>query len=82
MVVSLKHLGSLPLWRQVVVALASGITIVSTAALIALFGILSGFGTLLVGNFYMVSFISFADIVWLISMGEGRSWLLIFCRSA
>ena len=46
-----------------VTALANSIANSSNAALIALFGILSGFGALLVGSFYMVSFISFADIV-------------------
>jgi len=62
-VVVLRHLGSLPLWRHAVAALASGAANSSNAALIALFGILSGPGALPVGSFYMVSFISFTDIM-------------------
>ena len=52
-------------------ALVSGIAITSTAALIALFRILSSPSTLLVGSFCIVSFISFTDIVWLILIGGG-----------
>ena len=82
MVVFLKHLGSSPFWRQVVAVSASGIAIVSVTALIVLFGILSGPGILLVGSFYMMSFISFADIIWLILMSKGRGWLLMSYKSA
>ena len=82
MVVTLKHLGSSPLWRHAVAALASGVAIASAAALIASFRILSGPGALPVGSFCMASFISFTDIVWLISIGGGRDWLLVSCRSA
>ena len=53
-------------------ALVSGVTIAFTAALIALFGILSSPSTLPVGSFYIVSFISFTDIMWLILIGGGR----------
>ena len=63
-------------------ALVSGITITSTATLIALFRILSSPSTLPVGSFYIVSFISFTDIVWLILIKGGRDWLLVSCRSA
>ena len=52
-------------------ALVSGITITSAATLIALFRILSSPNTLLIGSFYIVSFISFTDIVWLILIGGG-----------
>ena len=72
MVVALRHLGSSPLWRHAVAALVSGVAIASAAALIALFGILSGPNALLVGSFCIVSFISFADIMWLISIGGGE----------
>ena len=44
-------------------ALVSGITITFAAALIALFRILSGPNTLLIGSFYIASFISFTDIM-------------------
>ena len=81
-VITLKYLGSLPLQRHAIAALVSGVTITSTAALIALFRILSSPGTLLVGSFYIASFISFTDIVWLISIEGGRDWLLVSCRSA
>ena len=53
-------------------ALASGVTITSTTALIALFRILSSPSTLPVKSFYIASFISFTDIVWLILIGGGR----------
>jgi len=62
-VVVLRHLGSLPLWRHAVAALISGAANSSDAALIVLFGILSGPGVLSVGSFCMASFISFADIM-------------------
>ena len=63
-------------------ALVSGITITSAAALIALFRILSSPNTLLIGSFYIASFIFFTDIMWLISIGGGRDWLLISYKSA
>ena len=50
MVVALRHLGSSPLWRYAVAALASGVAIASAAALIASFGILSGPSALPVGQ--------------------------------
>ena len=50
MVVTLKYLGSSPLWRHAVAALASGVAIASAAALIASFGFLSGLGALPVGS--------------------------------
>jgi hypothetical protein len=81
-VVALRHLSSLSLWRHTVAALVSGVAITSAAALIALFRILSSPGTLPVGSFYMASFISFTDIMWLISIEGGRDWLLVSCRSA
>ena len=46
-----------------VTALANNIINSSNAILIALFGILSGPSALLIGNFYIVFFISFADIM-------------------
>ena len=52
--------------------LASSIAIASNAALIALFRILSGPAALLVGSFYIASFISFSETIWLISRGRGR----------
>ena len=62
-------------------ALVNSITITSAAALIALFRILSSPNTLPVGSFYMAFFISFTDIVWLISIGGGRDWLLVSYKS-
>ena len=62
-VVVLRHLGSLSLWRHAVAALTSNITNSFNAILIILFGILSGPGALLIGSFYMVSFISFINIM-------------------
>ena len=62
-------------------ALVSGITITFTATLIALFGILFSPNTLLVGNFYIASFIFFTNIMWLISIGEKRNWLLVSYKS-
>jgi len=52
--------------------LASGIAIASNAALIALFRILSSLAALLVGSFYIASFISFGETIWLIFRGRGR----------
>ena len=63
-------------------ALVSSIAITSAAALIALFGILSGPSTLPVGSFYIASFISFTDIMWLILIRGGRDQLLVFYKSA
>jgi len=57
--------------RQVVAILASGIVKISNAALIALFGILSGPTAFLVGSFCIASFISFIVTVWLISRDMG-----------
>ena len=42
---------------------AKSITIASNIALIALFGILSSLAALLVGSFYIVSFISFSNTI-------------------
>ena len=52
-------------------ALINGVTITSATTIIALFKILSGPSTLLIGSFYIVSFISFTDSVWLILIGGG-----------
>ena len=41
----------------------SGITIAFAVALITLFGILSSPSALLIGSFYIVSFISFTNII-------------------
>ena len=82
MVVTLKYLDSSSLWRHAIIALVSSITITSVTTLITLFRILSSPSTLLVGSFYIVSFISFTDIMWLISIGGGRDWLLVFYKSA
>ena len=72
-IVSLQHSGRLPLRRQVVAALASGIATASNTALIASFRILSSLAALLVGSFRIISFISFSKTIWLISIGRGRS---------
>ena len=58
-VVTLQYSGSLPSNRQVVIVLASGVVKASNAALIALFGILSGPTAFLVRSFCIASFISF-----------------------
>ena len=70
-VVILQHSGSLPLSKQVVAVLASGIIKASNAALIALFKILSRPTAFLIGSFRIVSFISFIITVWLIFRGIG-----------
>ena len=57
---SLQYSGRLPLRRQVVAALASGVATASDAALIASFRILSSPAALLVGSFRIESFISFS----------------------
>ena len=53
-------------------ALISGIAITFTVALTALFRILFSPNTLLVKSFYIASFISFTNIVWLILIEGGR----------
>ena len=68
-VVTLQYSSSLPLSRQVVAVLASGVVKASNTALIALFKILSGPITFLVRSFYIAFFISFAVTVWLIFKG-------------
>ena len=50
-------------------------------ALIALFKILFSLITLPIGSFYIASFISFSETIWLISKGKGKSQLLMSCRS-
>ena len=70
-VVILQHSSSLPLSRQVIAVLASGIVKASNTALITLFRILSGPTAFPVGSFRIVSFISFVVTVWLISRGIG-----------
>ena len=60
---SLQYSSRLLLKRQVMAALASGIIIASNTALIALFRILSSPATLLIGSFYIASFISFGETV-------------------
>ena len=72
-IVSLQHSSRLPLRRQVVAVLASGIATASNAALIALFRILSGPATLLIGSFRIAFFISFSETIWLIFKGKGKS---------
>jgi len=62
-VVVLRHLGNSPFWRHTVAILASSAVNSSAAALIVLFGILFGPSALLVGSFYIMFFISFANIV-------------------
>ena len=56
-----------------VAALASSVATAFTAALIALFGILSSPAALLVGSFYIAFFISFSETVWLIFRSSRRS---------
>ena len=70
-VVTLQHSGSLPLSRQVVVVLASGVVKAFNAALITLFRILSGPTTFPVKSFHIASFIFFIVTVWLIFRGIG-----------
>ena len=70
-VVTLQYSGSLPLSRQVVVVLASGVVKAFDAALIALFGILSRPTAFPVGSFCIVSFIFFIVTVWLIFKSIG-----------
>ena len=70
-VITLQHSGSLPLSKQVVVVLASGIIKAFNAALIALFKILFRPTTFLIKSFRIASFISFIITVWLIFRGIG-----------
>ena len=72
-IISLQHSSRLFLRRQVVAALISSIATASNTALIALFRILSGPVTLLIGSFYIASFISFSETIWLIFKGRGKS---------
>ena len=80
-VITLKYLHGSPLQRQVVIVLVNSISTTSTAALIILFRILSSPSALLVGSFYIVFFISFANTIQLISRGKGQDQLLISNRS-
>ena len=52
-------------------ALLNNVAIISAAALIALFRILSSPNTLPVGSFYIVFLIFFTDIMWLILIRGG-----------
>ena len=70
-VVTLQHFSSLPLSRQVVAILASGVVKASNTALIALFKILFRPTAFLIRSFCIASFISFIITVWLISRGIG-----------
>ena len=70
-VITLQYSSSLPLSRQVVIVLASGVIKASNIALIALFRILSGPITFLVKSFRIASFIFFIITVWLIFKGIG-----------
>ena len=70
---SLQHSNRLPLRRQVVAVLASSVAIASTAALIALFKILSSPVTLPIGSFRIASFISFNKTIWLIFKSRKKS---------
>jgi hypothetical protein len=70
-VVTLQYSSSLPLSRQVIAVLASGVVKASNTALIVLFKILSGPTAFLVGSFCIAFFISFVVTVWLISRGIG-----------
>ena len=70
-VVTLQYSSNLPLSKQVVVALASGVIKAFDTALIALFKILSGPTAFLIRSFCIASFISFIITVWLISRGIG-----------
>ena len=72
-IISLQYSSRLLLRRQVVAALVNGIAMASTAALIALFRILFSPTALLIGSFYIASFISFGETVWLIFRDSGRS---------
>ena len=72
-IISLQHSGRLFLKRQVVTVLTSSVAMAFTAALIALFKILSSPAALLVGSFHITSFISFSETVWLIFRGSRRS---------
>ena len=72
-VIILQYSSSLPLSRQVVIVLASGVVKAFNTALIALFKILFGPTTFPVGSFRIASFISFIITVWLIFRGIGQS---------
>ena len=62
-VVTLQHSSSLPLNRQVIIVLTSGVIKAFDTALIALFKILSRPTTFLVGSFCIASFIFFVITV-------------------
>ena len=53
--------------------LTSSVATAFNTALIILFKILFSPATLLIGSFYIVSFISFGETVWLIFRGSRRS---------
>ena len=70
-VITLQHSGSLPLNKQVIAVLASGVIKAFNTVLIALFKILFRPTTFLIGSFRIVSFIFFIVTVWLIFRGIG-----------